>query len=92
MGGTFQEQEVWCSGFGYRLTQLEDLTNAVCTERGDGKDYDDCSHCRGRMVGGMPSSPNNLIQFRIGGGLLTEWVYPRHYNAQAFPASWLWTK
>jgi hypothetical protein len=90
-GGTFQEQEAWCPSLGYRLTQVKDLTNAVCIDRGDGKDSTNpYFECPGGKVGAMPSSPYNRAQRRIGAGFITEWGWPTHYT-HINSAMWIWT-
>ncbi|MWP61982.1 hypothetical protein [Gilliamella sp. Pas-s25] len=91
-GGTFQEQEAWCPSLGYRLTQVKDLTNAVCIDRGDGKDSTNpYFECPGSKFGAMPSSPYNGVQRRIGAGFVTEWGWPTYYIHHFYPAMWIWT-
>ncbi|MWP63000.1 hypothetical protein [Gilliamella sp. Pas-s25] len=91
-GGTFQEQEAWCPSLGYRLTQVKDLTNAVCIDRGDGKDSTNpYFECPGSKFGALPSSPYNGVQRRIGAGFVTEWGWPVYYIDDLYPAMWIWT-
>ncbi|NUF50344.1 hypothetical protein [Gilliamella sp. ESL0250] len=61
----------WCSGLGYRLSRVKDLTNAVCS----GENSDKCQGA----VGATPSSSGNYYQRRIGGGFFSEWGYIQLY-------------
>ncbi|PXY93251.1 hypothetical protein [Gilliamella apis] len=64
----------WCSGRGYRLPKVSDLTNAVCNSS-------DRIYCMGydrnnrpvRPVGATPSARNNYYMRHIGAGFFTEW-------------------
>jgi hypothetical protein len=62
---TYSEAETWCRDLGYRLPQVNELTNAVCSGLLG-------SRCQG-AVGGKPSSSGNYYQRQIGAGLLAEW-------------------
>jgi hypothetical protein len=55
-------QQIWCDRLGYQLSQVKDLTNAICFD----------TTCRD-FVGATPSSTGNYYQRRIGGGLFSEW-------------------
>ncbi|OCG08931.1 hypothetical protein A9G13_02400 [Gilliamella sp. wkB178] len=72
-------QSSWCRslGGGYRLPQVKDLTNAVCSGTNSG------SGCQG-AVGATPSSNWNGYQRNIGAGLFTEWGDIRNYTAAGF--------
>ncbi|OCG09073.1 hypothetical protein A9G13_03180 [Gilliamella sp. wkB178] len=71
----------WCSnlGGGYRLPQVKDLTNAVCS----GSGVEPSFPCTG-AVGATPSSDGNHYQRNIGAGLFTEWGDMTGYTAAGF--------
>ncbi|SCB83248.1 hypothetical protein GA0061081_1021, partial [Gilliamella bombicola] len=73
--GTLYEQSSWCSGLGYRTSQVKDLTNAS----------------GGYWQGAMPSSGFAGYQRRIGAGFFTEWGYIPHYASTGFLADSFWT-
>lgn len=64
---TFSNQVSWCNSIGYRVPQVKDLTNAVCSGLLGNE-----SMCGG-AIGGTPSSKNNTYQRQIGAGFFTEW-------------------
>ena len=75
---------LWCNGLGYQVAQVKDLSNASCRglESGD--------WCTG-LVGATPSSPNNLYQRYIGGGLNSEWGTMGYYLDSRFYGHLYWT-
>ncbi|OCG09074.1 hypothetical protein A9G13_03185 [Gilliamella sp. wkB178] len=84
---TYRKTSSWCSslGGGYRLPQVKDLTNAVCSGTGSG------SWCRGGAVGATPSSSGNHYQRNIGAGLFAEWGRMDYYTAAGFFITLYWT-
>ncbi|OCG08976.1 hypothetical protein A9G13_02660 [Gilliamella sp. wkB178] len=78
----------WCSslGGGYRLPQVKDLTNAVCTSQAIADGW----RCQG-AVGATPSSTVNYYQRNIGAGLFTEWGFMYSYTAAGFVSDYFWT-
>ncbi len=62
----------WCDSIGYRMVQVKDLTNAICTGVWSG------SHCQGSVAAKPPSTGNNY-QRRIGSGFFSEWGYMDFY-------------
>ncbi|MWN06191.1 hypothetical protein GQ598_07630, partial [Gilliamella sp. Pas-s95] len=58
---TQSNQISWCSGLGYRMPRVRDLTNAVCSGWGVNNSYP----CTG-AVGAVPSSSNNVYMRHIG--------------------------
>ncbi|OCG01370.1 hypothetical protein [Gilliamella sp. wkB112] len=66
---TYPKMLSWCTGLGsgYRLTQVKDLTNSVCSGAGSTN-----SLCQG-AIGATPSSSGNHYQRNIDAGLLAEW-------------------
>ncbi|WP_238786396.1 hypothetical protein [Gilliamella sp. ESL0232] len=93
---TFQIQESWCSSLGYRMANINEVTNAVCIDRANGgASY---NQCRGNVVSAIPSSlwwvrdrRINKHDRRIGAGLLTEWGYLSFYGASV-PPDWYWAR
>ncbi|OCG07847.1 hypothetical protein A9G13_06440 [Gilliamella sp. wkB178] len=79
-------QSSWCRslGGGYRLPQVKDLTNAVCSGANS------TSWCQG-AVGATPSSSGNHYQRNIGAGLFTEWGSMYFYTAAGFVYNYYWT-
>ncbi|SCB73313.1 hypothetical protein [Gilliamella intestini] len=70
-------QASWCKGLGYRLPQVKDLTNAVCSGPNVTR------QCQG-SVGATPSSEGNHYQRQIGAGLFTEWGAMASYPGSNF--------
>ncbi|MWP49353.1 MULTISPECIES: hypothetical protein [unclassified Gilliamella] len=68
-------QASWCNSIGYRMPQVKDLTNAVCSNRWSGW------WCRG-AVASTPSSTGNYFTRRIGMGFFTEWGDMRGYGGK----------
>ena len=83
---TYANTSSWCRnlGGGYRLPQVKDLTNAVCSGTSSG------FFCQG-AVGAMPSSNWNGYQRNIGAGLFTEWGNMSDYTAAGFFYNYDWT-
>ncbi|WP_141670839.1 hypothetical protein [Gilliamella sp. wkB178] len=83
---TYPNHSSWCSslGGGYRLPQVKDLTNAVCSGTNSG------SWCQG-AVGATPSSTENRYQRNIGAGLFAEWGSMITYTAAGFAYYVYWT-
>ncbi|OCG08773.1 hypothetical protein A9G13_01550 [Gilliamella sp. wkB178] len=80
-GGNYAKapvQTTWCNslGGGYRMSQVKDLTNAVCTSQAIAAGR----NCEG-AVGATPSSSTHYYQRNIGAGLFTEWGNMFYYNA-----------
>ncbi|OCG60742.1 hypothetical protein A9G40_03450 [Gilliamella sp. Nev3-1] len=69
----YSEAETWCRGLGYRVPQIKELTNAVCSGLGAQP------RCQG-AVGGKPSSNGNYFQRQIGAGVMAEWGSEGGYN------------
>ncbi|MWN32601.1 hypothetical protein GQ596_09110, partial [Gilliamella sp. Pra-s60] len=74
----------WCNSLGYRLSQVRDLTNAVCSG------WQSDSNCRG-AVGATPSSSNNVYMRHIGAGFFTEWGRMDNYADAGFVYDYYWT-
>ncbi|MWN05822.1 hypothetical protein [Gilliamella sp. Pas-s95] len=74
---TQSNQISWCSGLGYRLVRVRDLTNAVRTGN-----YP--------ISGAVPSSSGNWYQRHIGAGFFTEWGYMFYYADAGFVNSHYW--
>lgn len=70
----------WCSGIGYRLPLVRELTNAICT----------ASYCQG-AIGATPQSTANNYQRYIGAGFATEWGMIEVYTGAGFPDHDYWT-
>ena len=85
-GDTAANHSSWCQnlGGGYRLPQVKDLTNAVCSGRSS--DF----FCQG-AVGATPSSNDNHYQRNISAGFFTEWGYVGIYTAAGFVNTPYWT-
>ncbi|MCX8738953.1 hypothetical protein J3U56_06430 [Gilliamella sp. B2824] len=83
---TYPNTSSWCSslGGGYRLPQVKDLTNAVCSGANSN------IFCEG-AVGATPSSNWNGYQRNIGVGLFTEWGMMSDYTAASFVKLIYWT-
>ncbi|OCG74922.1 hypothetical protein A9G44_07880 [Gilliamella sp. Occ4-3] len=81
---TASNQASWCDSLGYRLVQVKDLTNAVCSG------VNSSSYCRG-AVGATPSSVANHYQRRIGAGLFTDWGFVENYIGVGFSDGYYWT-
>ncbi|OTQ72668.1 hypothetical protein B6C90_10905 [Gilliamella apis] len=64
----------WCSGKGYRLPKVKDLTNAVCNngDRSGCMQYDR-NNRPVRPVGATPSARGNKYMRHIGAGFFSEW-------------------
>ncbi|WP_085248533.1 hypothetical protein [Gilliamella mensalis] len=73
----------WCSNLGYRLTQVRDLTNAIC-------DNSSGLSCEG-SVGATPSSSGNNYHRRIAGGFFSEWGAMDAYPDSEFEYVIYWT-
>ena len=80
------QQISWCEKIGYRITEVKDLTNAICPSN----NY----RCQG-FVGATPSSSDGYYERNIGAGLFAEWGSMGDYNANFndFQTSlwWYWT-
>ncbi|OCG07963.1 hypothetical protein A9G13_07100 [Gilliamella sp. wkB178] len=79
----------WCRslGGGYRLPQVKDLTNAVCTSQAIADGWG----CQG-AVGATPSSTTgNYYNRNIGAGLFAEWGGMGYYTAAGFVFFNYWT-
>lgn len=76
-------QTAWCNNIGYRIIEVKDVTNAICSGSSIGS-------CQG-IVSAMPSSIGNYYQRRIGAGLFTEWGYMKNYKNSNFFADYYWT-
>ncbi|MWN06792.1 hypothetical protein [Gilliamella sp. Pas-s95] len=84
--GTQANQSTWCSGLGYRIARVRDLTNAVCS----GWKVNNSYPCTG-AVGAVPSSGNNVYKRHIGAGLFTEWGHVSRYADAGFTPYYHWT-
>ncbi|MWP63182.1 hypothetical protein [Gilliamella sp. Pas-s25] len=80
----YPDMVTWCSRLGYRVPQVKDLTNAICSGLGSG------SHCQG-SIGATPPSSGNHYQRQIGAGLFTEWGFMHHYTGADFVLQNYWT-
>ena len=80
----YPDMVTWCSGLGYRVPQVKDLTNAVCSGIGSG------SNCQG-SIGATPPSKNNNYLRTIGAGLFSEWGFMYHYAGADFVDQNYWT-
>jgi hypothetical protein len=80
----YPDMVTWCSRLGYRVPQVKDLTNAICSGLGSG------SHCQG-SIGATPLSSGNHYQRQIGAGLFTEWGFMHHYTGADFVLQNYWT-
>ncbi|NUF49438.1 hypothetical protein [Gilliamella sp. ESL0250] len=74
---TISNQTNWCTSIGYRLIKVNDVTNAICTNKGSG------DTCQG-AIGAKPSSSNNVYQRQIGAGLFSEWGKMTSYTNSGF--------
>ncbi|OCG41784.1 hypothetical protein [Gilliamella sp. Bif1-4] len=63
---TYFNQTSWCNSVGYRVPQVRDLTNAVCSGLLESEE------CQG-AIGAKPPSKNNMYQRQIGAGFYPEW-------------------
>ena len=75
-------REFWCNNLGgYRLPNVNDLTNASCKDR-DGRE----GICPDIGLGLPPSTPDIVASRQIGGGFFSEWgnFYHRIYYAYYF--------
>ncbi|OCG67702.1 hypothetical protein A9G39_04630 [Gilliamella sp. Imp1-6] len=81
---SYSDQLVWCRSLGYRMPQVRDLTNAVCSGLNVG------SWCQG-AVGATPSSSNNVYKRHIGAGFFTEWGHMHYYADAGFVDRYYWT-
>ncbi|MWP62575.1 hypothetical protein [Gilliamella sp. Pas-s25] len=63
---TASNQVAWCRSLGYRLAQVKDLTNAVCSGLNSGEYCQDA-------IGATPAGSDNFYQRQIGAGFFTEW-------------------
>ena len=79
------QQISWCEKIGYRITEVKDLTNAICNYY----------RCEG-AVGATPSSSDAYYERNIGAGLFAEWGAMGDYNDANFNDTfgdswWHWT-
>ncbi|OCG68181.1 hypothetical protein A9G39_03255 [Gilliamella sp. Imp1-6] len=81
---TAPNQASWCRSLGYRLAQVKDLTNSVCSG------VNSSSLCSG-AVAATPSSVANHYQRRIGAGLFTDWGFVENYIGVGFSDGYYWT-
>ncbi|WP_141673473.1 hypothetical protein [Gilliamella sp. Bim3-2] len=72
-------QAVWCSGLGYRMPQVKDLSNT------------DCAYLGSSCQGALPSSSGNYYSRQIGAGLFSEWGSMQYYNNAEFSFIEYWT-
>jgi hypothetical protein len=91
---TFQIQESWCSSLGYRMANINEVTNAVCIDRSNSY-----NRCPGNVFSATPPSQwwvidrsKNQHDRRIGAGLFSEWGYLPYYHKTNIPADWFWAK
>ena len=79
----------WCRKIGYRLPQVKDLTNSVCSGAGA------LGFCEG-VKGATPSSTSNFFQRIIGAGFFSEWgnlSYNQFYGTEVnFYEYGYWTR
>ena len=74
----------WCSSLGYRMSNVKDLTNAVCLG------VNSAAWCQG-SVGATPSSSTNNYMRYIGAGFFAEWGRIDNYTGAGFVAFNYWT-
>ncbi|MWN32469.1 MULTISPECIES: hypothetical protein [unclassified Gilliamella] len=80
---TSLNQITWCSDLGYRMPQVRELTNAVCSGWNSG------SWCQD-AVGATPPSTGNYYLRHIGAGFFTEWGNMQNYIDSGFIYNRYW--
>ncbi|SCC03404.1 hypothetical protein GA0061081_10455 [Gilliamella bombicola] len=75
----------WCSGLGYCLARVRDLTNAKCGVNNN------WFPCKNGVDGAMPHSSDNYRSRRIDAGFFTEWGVMNGYADAGFVYDRYWT-